>query len=212
MPIDRQQKAHLPPGMTRTVYLARHAETEWNRLGRWQGHTDIALSDAGRVQARELAARLAGLGICRIFSSDLARAKETAEIVARRLDVSGLVLDPGLRERGLGLFEGLTRAECATRFPDEWASYQTDPTSIPPGGEPYIAVIARMQDAIRGAATSESTSRADGPPILFVSHGGSMRALLACTTKRTHPPIGNVGLFRLFVQTSGMIANAEPVA
>ncbi|HEV3030468.1 MAG TPA: histidine phosphatase family protein, partial [Polyangia bacterium] len=93
--------------MRRVVYLARHGETSWNREGRWQGHTDIALNDVGLGQARALGALLRGRDIERIHTSDLARARQTAETAAAMLGVTELVVDPGLRERSFGVFEGL---------------------------------------------------------------------------------------------------------
>jgi probable phosphoglycerate mutase len=104
----------------RTLYLARHGETDWNLEGRWQGQTDIGLNGSGRAQAAALAERLAGHGIAHVSASDLSRARQTAEIVARRLGVATVAVDHALRERGFGVFEGLTREECAQRFPDSW--------------------------------------------------------------------------------------------
>ena len=120
----------------RLVFLARHGETEWNRAGRWQGKTDIPLSDAGRVQARALAACLLGRGIGAVHASDLQRATETAQIVAELLGIAALNVDARLRERGFGCFEGSTREECAERHPEAWARYLANWRSTPPGGEP----------------------------------------------------------------------------
>src|SRR5687768_16876002 len=93
-----------------TLLLARHGETDWNRELRIQGSSDIALNDLGRDQARALAEELAELALDAIYSSDLRRARETAEAVAAQhgLDVR---LDPRLRERAFGSWEGLTRAD-----------------------------------------------------------------------------------------------------
>src|SRR5215213_2410221 len=115
-----QSMAKVRSAASRTLLLARHGETAWNSEGRWQGHTDIALSPRGREQAVALAGRLQRLGhaVARIRSSDLGRARETAEIVARTLGVTDLGVDPRLRERGFGVFEGLTREECGARYPD----------------------------------------------------------------------------------------------
>jgi probable phosphoglycerate mutase len=186
------------------VYLARHGETEWNRMGRWQGHTDVLLSDSGRAQARALAERLRVVGFGRILSSDLARARETAEIVARTIGIPAPALDRDLRERAFGLFEGLTRDECAARFPDEWALYRADPTRIPPGGEPHDQVVTRMAMAVRRGAS-------DAAPILMISHGGSIRALLAHVSGAQLPPMANVAVFRLSVWPSGDLSDVEAV-
>jgi broad specificity phosphatase PhoE len=174
------------------IYLARHGETPWNLEGRWQGHTDIALSTRGREQARALAARLRDLGIGHIRASDLARARETAEIVGRELGISEVVIDPRLRERSFGVFEGLTGEECAARFPDEWARYQADRRCVPPGGEPQDQVAARLLPAVQEAAAA-----ANGRSVLVVGHGGAMRALLGAAFGRAFPPMANGCLLRL---------------
>jgi broad specificity phosphatase PhoE len=185
----------MPPGQ-RTLLLARHGETAWNQAGRWQGHTDIALSDAGRDQARALADRLRGLGapVGRIRASDLQRARETAEIVARALSVDDLVIDSRLRERAFGVFEGLTRHECANRYPEVWARYERDRKLIPPGGEPHAEVVARLRAAVAAALQPEPT---DGQAVLVIGHGGSLRLFLADRFGRTFPPIGNAALLRI---------------
>src|SRR5213078_2372373 len=93
-----------------TLLLVRHGETDWNAAGRLQGHTDRPLSDYGREQARRLADELSSEGVDAIYTSDLARARETAEIVAERLHLP-VVLDPDLREKNWGTWEGLTSVE-----------------------------------------------------------------------------------------------------
>ena len=98
------------------LLLVRHGETDWNRHGRWQGGSDTQLNDLGREQARALAEELDG-EIDVLYSSDLARARETAEIVAAKLGLE-VRLDPRLRERGFGSWEGLTTIEIEERFAD----------------------------------------------------------------------------------------------
>src|SRR6476661_9887592 len=93
-----------------TLLLVRHGETDWNADGRLQGHTDRPLSDFGRRQARQLAEELAEEKLDAIYASDLSRARETAEIVGVRLGL-GVVIDPGLREKDWGTWEGLTGVE-----------------------------------------------------------------------------------------------------
>ena len=91
----------------RIIYLSRHGETDWNAEGRWQGHTDKPLNDNGRGQARALAESLRRTGLAGVVSSDLLRARETAEIVAAALGLTIDYFDPDLRERTIGVFEGL---------------------------------------------------------------------------------------------------------
>lgn len=193
-----------PPNMRRaSLYLARHGETDWNRVGRWQGHTDIPLNDLGRSQAEALALALRDRRLARVFASDLARARETAEIVARRLALPPVAVDPALRERGFGCFEGLTREECAARYPEAWALYRGDARLPPPGGEPQEAVVARMRAAVRRAALALPPAADEG---LVVSHGGCIRALVASVTGQMPPPLENGALFRL------VLVDGEPEA
>ena len=182
----------------KTIYLARHGETPWNSEGRWQGRTDIALSDIGRQQAAALAARLARLGesLDHVRTSDLSRARETAEIVARALGLPEPVIDPRLRERGFGVFEGLTREECVARYPAEWTRYEQDRRLHPPGGEPQEDVAARFALAIDEAVAAEQL-RSDS--LLVVAHGGALRAFLSERFGRAFPPVANAGLLRLRV-------------
>src|SRR6185503_10489508 len=150
----------------------RHGETDWNRAGRWQGWTDIPLNSTGEAQASALADSLRGLGVARVVASDLSRARRTVEIVASALAVAEVHLDAELRERGFGLFEGLTREECAERYPDEWKSYRVDAV-LPPGTEPHDVVRDRMRRAVRRAADHAPT---DAGAILVVTHGSALRA------------------------------------
>jgi broad specificity phosphatase PhoE len=179
----------------RTLLLARHGETDWNLQQRWQGHTDVPLNAAGRAQARELAERLRELRVARVHASDLARARETAEIVARTLGVAAVQIDPGLRERGFGVFEGLTGAECEQRYPEEWERYRSNLKVMPPGSEPHDDVTTRMQEAVRRVLALTDAEA----PALVVSHGGALRLLIGAITGTVPPPIGNVGVFRAHV-------------
>lgn len=151
------------------LLLARHGETEWNRSGRFQGHADPPLSDAGREQAATLAETLAGVGIRAIYTSDLIRASETARIVAARLTLE-VVEDAGLREIDVGSWSGLTRDEIAARFPDGFERWQRG--EIGHDGE------SREQLTDRVVATVERIARAHaGDTILVVTHGGAIRAI-----------------------------------
>jgi broad specificity phosphatase PhoE len=174
------------------IFLARHGETEWNRVGRWQGATDIPLSAVGREQARQLAERLRDRGIAEIHTSNLVRASETARIVASVLGVPSVNVDERLRERGFGCFEGLTREECAVRHPEAWQLYLADRRSTPPSAEPQADVIARMDAAMTAVAQSIS----DGQPALVISHGGAIRSFISAITGAAPPPLANTALFQ----------------
>ena len=191
----------MPAPDTRLLFLARHGETAWNREERWQGQTDIGLNPLGRSQAQALAERLVGRGIAHITASDLSRARETAEIVARRLAISDIAIDPNLRERGYGVFEGLTREECETQQPDDWARYLADRTHTPTRGELPDQVVVRMRTAVAQAA-ARATRAAEA--VLVVGHGGSIRALLHADTGIRPPPLDNGATMRALFGSGGL--------
>lgn len=135
-----------------TLLLVRHGETDWNAERRWQGHADVPLNARGREQAAALAEQLADDGIDAIYTSDLSRARVTAEIVGARLGVP-VVADPDLREIDVGSREGLTGE-----------------IDRPWDGEDSEAHAARILAAVRRIAETHPTGR-----VLVVTHGGSMR-------------------------------------
>jgi len=180
----------------RTLYLVRHGETEWNRIGRWQGATDIPLSDVGRAQARLLAARLRDSRIAAVYASQLSRALETAQILAAGLGAPAPTVDPRLRERGYGAFEGLTREECAERFPRVWEQYLADRRVVPPNAEPQAQVTERITAAMLEIAAA-ADDRPDAEAILVVSHGGVIRSFVHAVTGVVPPPLENGAVFRL---------------
>jgi len=162
---------------TTTILLIRHGETAWNAERRLQGHLDIALNAEGERQAAALGAALARERIDRVLSSDLARARQTAEaIVAARgmgaADGGGVERDPQLRERCYGGFEGLLYSEIAARFPLEFAAWQARNinAALPPGknqGETFRSFFDRTTTAILGHA-----ARHPGQTLALVAHGG----------------------------------------
>lgn len=164
-----------------TILLARHGETEWNRTGRYQGWADPPLNETGRAQARLLAEQLRSTPFDAVYSSDLRRARETAEIVAAPHGVP-VVVEPGLREIDVGEWSGLTRAQVEARFPDDER----------PGGE------TRQHHTARVLAAAERIARAHpGQRILLVSHGGTMRALRTHVSDEPLHPIANCGVLEL---------------
>lgn len=176
------------------IYLVRHGETEWNRVGRWQGVTDIPLSDVGRAQARALGETLAGHGIDRVYSSHLTRARETAEIVTATWELAPPIqIDPRLRERGYGSFEGLTREECAARFPGAWDLYLADRRVVPPDAEPQAEVVERASAALGTIAAGLRP----GARSLVVSHGGTIRSFVHHAVGIVLPPLGNGAIVSL---------------
>lgn len=131
-----------------TLSLIRHGETPWNVEGRYQGQLDPPLTERGRQQAREAARRLAPIGFDVIYSSDLARARQTAEALA---DVTGLRIhvEPRLREINQGEWQGVLIDEIRARWPAALDGWERDPWQYhPPGGERLEEVQARVFAAI----------------------------------------------------------------
>lgn len=156
------------------LYIVRHGETEWNTLGRIQGHTDVALSDRGRRQAAALARRLAGVAFDAAYCSDLSRARETAQIILGPRDAP-LYATPQLREYHKGIFEGLTVREYAQRYPDLYqASLRNDLDFAPPGGGETI----RQTSARMAQFTAQLLAQNPNDTVLIVGHGGSLRAVI----------------------------------
>ena len=156
-----------------TLLLVRHGETDWNAEGRLQGHTDRPLSDYGRRQARRLAEELEGEELEAIYSSDLARAHETAEIVGERLGLP-IVLEPGLREKDWGTWEGLNAVE---RDRVEFVGESTEAHQ-----ERMLQVLRRIAERHPG----------DGR-VLVVTHGGSMRRVQTAAMGMALPVVENCG-------------------
>jgi broad specificity phosphatase PhoE len=154
-----------------TLLLVRHGETEWNRVGRWQGHSDTPLNDAGREQARALAAELSDVDV--VYSSDLARARETAEILAEPLGLEVRV-DPRLRERGFGAWEGKTTAQIESEFGEEHARWLAGAAQGAEDAEPFSDFAARVH-----AFLDEALERHRDETVLIIAHGGSVRAVHA---------------------------------
>ena len=158
--------------MTTTILLARHGESDWNRSKRWQGFADRPLTDLGRQQASELAKRLEDSELDAVYSSDLQRARETAQIVAQTkgLDVQ---TTPDLREVDVGSWSGLTRAEAEAGYPEQYARWLQGGEGWE-DGETYDQLGERVVRAIRRIAKTH-----EGERVLVVAHGGTIRAIHA---------------------------------
>ncbi|MCY3887807.1 MAG: histidine phosphatase family protein [Chloroflexi bacterium] len=158
-------------------YLVRHGETAWNRSGQIQGHTDVPLSEYGRLQVRRLAERLSTCSFSKIYTSDLSRALESAETLAKFGETS-IEADSDLREFSYGTWESMTQREMEIQDPKGFAeriggeSY----AFATPGGESTTQVLARVRRFHARAAERHDPSES----LLIVAHGGSIRALLVC--------------------------------
>ncbi len=159
------------------VLAIRHGETAWNVDGRIQGQLDVPLNDTGRWQVHRLALAVAGEGISAIYSSDLLRALETAQAVARGCD-RPITTDTGLRERGFGVFEGLTYDEINQRWPEQAERWRRrEPDFGAEGGETLRQFFARGVSAVARLAALHP-----GETIAVVSHGGVMDCLYRAAT------------------------------
>lgn len=179
------------------LLLVRHGETDWNVEQRFQGRADPPLNDAGRDQARALAAQLADTELDAIYTSDLARARETAEIVAAATGAPVLAL-ADLREIDVGEWQGLTWPEIEERFPDGVRRWHEQGHGWS-GGETYEDLQRRVVRALRSIAGDHPGSR-----LLVVGHGGTVRVVRALVERRTVPesrhssrPIGNCEVYRI---------------
>ncbi|KAA3616128.1 MAG: histidine phosphatase family protein [Calditrichaeota bacterium] len=154
------------------LIVVRHGQTEWNAVDRFQGHLDTNLSDLGEKQAKALASRIKDFQVEAIYSSDLKRAHSTAKPIAEKLELS-ITTDERLRERHMGIFQGLTFAEIAQKFPSDYKKFMTwDPDYIIPQGE-----SARQKHDRTMACFNEIADDNLGKEILVVSHGGTIDAL-----------------------------------
>ena len=153
------------------LLLARHGETDDNARLIFQGQGGGSLNARGRAQAERLASRLAG-SLDLIVSSDLTRAKETAEAVAR---VSGLeiVFDRAVREVDVGAWTGLAYEEVERRFPEEWAAWRAGVDVPRGGGETYEGLATRVARALERIARDHVGKR-----VLVVSHGAALRSAM----------------------------------
>jgi glucosyl-3-phosphoglycerate phosphatase len=158
-------------GDTRTLVLVRHGETDWNLSGRAQGHADIPLNLTGHAQAQAVARVLAGFAPVRLWSSDLARARQTAEAVATTTGLT-IELDPRLREYDVGERSGLTLDEAAEQFPEEYAAYRAGRSAtLVPGEETTEHVRDRVVPALLDCFAGLS----DGDTGVAVLHGACLR-------------------------------------
>jgi broad specificity phosphatase PhoE len=163
--------------MKKEVVLIRHGETDWNAQLRWQGHTDIPLNANGIRQAESVAEQLQDARLQVLFSSDLARAHQTSEIISARLDLPVFTSDR-LREVHVGAAEGLSYDETFIRFGqrsiERWRSmHPADWSFAFPNGETKGEARARVQQAIPEFLHSTGAKR-----VAVVSHGMLIRIFL----------------------------------
>ena len=167
----------------RLLFLFRHGETDWNREGRLQGHTDTPLNASGLAQAEALSEKLRPHRLDAVVSSDLSRALTTARIVADALGVP-LLADPGLRETDVGAAEGLLWADAKIRFGEGLTErWFTDGDVAFPGGETGVATRTRGLAALRRLAAAQPYRR-----IGVSTHGAMLRQLMKHALPPGSPP------------------------
>ena len=193
----------------RTLFLFRHGETDWNREGRLQGHTDTPLNQTGLVQAQALSEILRPHRLDAVVSSDLSRARTTAQIVAEALGLP-LFTDAGLRETNVGAAEGLLWSDAKTRvgegLTERWYS---DGDVAFPGGETGTETRIRGLAALQRFAAAQPFRR-----IGVSTHGAMLRQLMKHALPAGSPPtpVRNTTLFVLRYERAGnrlMVAEKE---
>ena len=153
-----------------TLILIRHGETVWNLKNRWQGQKDSRLTDLGREQAHKVAARLAATKVSAIYSSDLGRAKEVADIVAAPHNLP-VIEREDLRERSYGVLEGKTSKEATASEGPWFLMWQANHLrQAPPAGENEQMVGDRVMEALSEIAESHP-----GQTVVISTHGGPIK-------------------------------------
>ena len=205
----------LDAAMTTELALVRHGQTTFNRLGLYQGHADSPLTETGEAQARRLAPRLRALNCSpTIYCSDLGRARRTAELLADPA-FHRIREDADLRERSYGVFEGLSRAEIARRYPDAWAaSTSGEAHYAPPGGESSSQLVERI-----GTTFAKIAARHPDERVVVVTHGGVLTTFAkrvlgvpADAPRRFDIQNGSLSLFYLDSERGWMVSFLGDVA
>jgi len=157
------------------IYLTRHGETIWNRLGKTQGIQDTSLTDIGRTQAKKLGEQLKkNNNINAIYCSDLLRARETAEIIGEEISLKP-ISSSLLREVSFGSWEGLSIQEIEERYPGQLARWRNELTFAPEGGESLLAVRDRIVSFID---MIKEEHQKNGDNILIVSHAATTKIII----------------------------------
>ncbi|MGF2531626.1 histidine phosphatase family protein, partial [Ralstonia pseudosolanacearum] len=162
------------------IVVVRHGETTWNAAGIIQGELESDLNEVGWKQAQAIAERLSKeLKPAAIYSSNLKRAKDTAEMIAHKWHISEVIVVPELKERHVGRLQGLVWGEIQEKEPEAYHAFfssQND-LEIPGGGESFNQLCERSV-----AALEEIASRHKGERVIVVTHGGVLRAIYMSVT------------------------------
>jgi probable phosphoglycerate mutase len=156
------------------VYLVRHGESEFNRLGVFRGTVDVPLNEHGGLQAEALSRALAKTSLTAIYSSPLARAVDTAHAVALPHDL-GVEIDEHFTNIALGVWQGKPKTDVAVQFPDEWNLWKTTPEKLLiPGGES----LGEVRERAWGRVVQLVKHDRDGESIAIVTHRSIIKAIL----------------------------------
>lgn len=156
-----------------SIYLVRHGETDWNREGIYQGQVDTTLNQKGKCEAERLGVALKDIKFSRIYSSDLLRARETAEIINKYLNIP-IFYRAELREMNFGRWTGISIFDMEKVDPELFRKWQDNPWDVsPPGGETFKELTERVIKII-----DEIFSIHRDENILVVSHAGPIKAII----------------------------------
>lgn len=159
--------------MTKIIFV-RHGETEWNIMGKYQGQSDISLTEKGRTQGKLLAKYFPEENLSVIYSSDLSRATETAEYLAKKFNLE-VNPEKDFREMNFGEWEGLTYEEIVTKYPEGMKNFMIRPDILKvPNGETFPILQERACKKLY-----ELVQKHAGETIAIVAHGGVLRTMLA---------------------------------
>lgn len=190
----------MTPIPTTELIIIRHGETAWNLEDRMQGHSDSDLTPLGVRQAEAVAARLADERIDAIHASDLGRATRTAGVLAQAKGLT-VVPEPSLRERNMGIFQGMAFPEIRQRHPDEYAQFASRrPEYVIPSGESMTQCHDRVIAGLQAIA-----DRYPGRKLAIVTHGGPLSAAFRHTmglpvNSTRHWSLFNASINRFAVQ------------
>ena len=180
------------------LVLVRHGETDWNKLGKFQGHHDTALNSRGAAQARETAQAVAQWKHSAIFSSPLLRTMQVAREISQ-LSGMPVVQVPGFRELSLGDLEGVTGEEMRAGWPHFYAAWRDDPASVVmPNGES----LADLQERAWGSLVELERAHAEDDALIVVSHNFAIRSMIG---KTLGMPLTNFHRMRLSLSSISII-------
>ena len=175
--------------MTKVIFI-RHGQTEWNVTGRYQGQSDVKLTEEGKTQAEKLADNFPVAKVDAIYASDLCRAMVTAETIANKFGLK-VQAEPAFRELSFGDWEGLTYQQIVDKWEEAMANFLQHPDVLEiPGGESFPAVQQRAMKRL-----NELIEKHDGQTIVVVAHGAVLRTML---TAALHMPLQYLWSIRQF--------------